>query len=866
MTMRSLALALLLALPLSATASELPLLAPTTDGPLPSTSTFFDGAENVPRPQDVLGYSLGARFTPHHRMVEVLERLAASSERLRLWEYGRSVEGRPLQLLAVSSPRHLERLDTLRQSNLQLAHGSELSAEERQRLLAEQPAFAWLAFGVHGNETSSTEAGLALAYTLATAGEPWTSHLENLVVLIDPLSNPDGRERYVSWYRSERGQTPDADPNSREHFEPWPGGRQNHYLFDLNRDWAWLSQAETRQRMVEYQRWEPQLYVDFHEMSRESLYFFPPAADPILETFDPRQLQWLEVFGEANAKAFDERGWLYYVRQVFDLFYPGYGDTYPTLRGAVGMTYEVGGGGSAGLSVRLQRGGTLTLADRVARHYTTALATLETAATHRQALLEDFLANRAPEASPTTWLWSAEAPEAADLTALLEAHGLTVNRLASGQRLDVRPLGIEDTTVEHSFPAHTFTASTAQPLGRLLRSLMATDLEVPADFVAAQRERRESGRQAQFYDITSWSLPLAYGVEAWRFEGELPTDALSSAIVPEPISSMEGDPAVGWLLPPQGLAGYQLIASLLRQNARLHLATEPFELDGQRFDAGTLFLPRRLQSPALKADLPRLATEAGARLYGAPSALTTSGPSLGSNDLISLRHPRIGLLGGPGVSPTSHGFTWHLLDETLGLQHSRLPIERLASLGLDAFDVLILPSGNYGDLPESSSRRLAQWVRGGGTLVAIGGAVDWVRDQGLSTVELRQVDDKDGSQDPPLTPGAILATQLTPGHPLGAGLHNPPVLFFGRQVLQPTGDPRRDVLTARSESPRLAGFAWPEAQELLPGALLVAAESAERGTVVLFAQDPAYRHFWRSTMPLLLNAVLYGPSLDLGGG
>ncbi|MGH9361234.1 MAG: M14 family zinc carboxypeptidase, partial [Thermoanaerobaculia bacterium] len=334
-----------------------PLVAPLSGGqelPLPAPAVA------VPSPAELLGYPLGTRFTHWDRIVEALAAIDRASDRVTMWEYGRTYEGRPLQLLAISTPANLARLEAIRQERLRLADPQALAAEERERLLRELPVVVWLAYGVHGNESSSAEAAMATAWVLASAGGETAELLRDAVVLIDPLSNPDGRERYVHAYEQRAGSRPNPDPAAAEHFEPWPGGRQNHYLLDLNRDWAWASQQETRHRIAAYRQWEPQVYVDFHEMGSESTYFFPPTAEPIHPRIDRALVSWLDTFGRANAQAFEQQGWIYYTGENFDLFYPGYGDSYPSLRGAVGMTYEMAGGGRAGAALALPDGSTLT--------------------------------------------------------------------------------------------------------------------------------------------------------------------------------------------------------------------------------------------------------------------------------------------------------------------------------------------------------------------------------------------------------------------------------------------------------------------------------------------------------------------------
>ncbi len=872
----------------------------------------------VPSPAELLGSSLGDRFTHHPKILDTLEALAEASPRVTLWTYGETYEGRPLTLVAISSADNVARLEEIRARHLRLADPRGLEADERQRLLDEVPVVTWLAYGVHGNESSSSEAALASAYVLAAARGEWEDLLDRTVVLIDPLVNPDGRERYVSGYEQRRGRVPDPDPATAEHREPWPGGRQNHYLIDLNRDWAWASQRETRHRLAAYRGWEPQVFVDYHEMYAESSYFFPPSADPVNPYLDERTVDWLDVFGRANAAAFDRQGWPYFKGEAFDLFYPGYGDAYPAFRGAVGMTYEMAGHGRAGLVMELRDGTLLTLADRIARHTTTSLSTVRAAAENRRALLEDFAAARADAADRPgpAYLWPGDAPEADALAETLSRHGVEVGRLAEETRLPVRPLTADaDAEPERrSFPAGTYTVHAGQPLGNLVQTLLDRSTRIGEAYLERQRERLERNLGTEFYDITAWSLPLAFNLDAW-VAPEPPAElgrpspgagsggAAEGSEPPRAGAALAGsgtgeDRGVGYLVPPDGLDGYRFAAALVRHELDFRVALEEFAVGGTAYPAGTLFVPRlgnqeRIErdrvrpggageapgDETLRAIVERFARDAGVRVDRAETFYSTRGVSLGSDLVPTVHAPRIGLLAGPGVSPTSFGYLWHLLDREVELPHGRLDLDRLGRVDLDAFDVLVLPDGWRYDasVSESAAEELGRWVREGGVLVAVGAAHGWLRERELTAVEEWQPepDGEAGTGDsagdaladrPIQTPGAIVATEATAGHPLLLGLpSSPPVLVTGATVLLPTGDPQVDVLRAVAEQPILAGVAWPEAVERLSGSLLVSVERRGRGMVVLFAQEPDFRRFWRGTAPLFLNAVLYGPTLTGGG-
>jgi hypothetical protein len=603
-------------------------------------------------------------------------------------------------------------------------------------------------------------------------------------------------------------------------------------------------------------------------------------------------VRWLQVFGEANGAAFDRQGWAFYKGENFDLFYPGYGDSYPALRAAVGMTYEMAGGGLAGQVVELRSGHELTLADRIARHFTTSLTTLQVAAAHRRQLLEDYAAirQRFRSQQATTFLWLAGSGEGSAMADLLGLHGIEVGRLAADFEVDAR--GTTDPElVRRRFPAGSYAVSTAQPLGSLARTLLETEAQLSASFVEKQRQRLERYQPTEFYDITAWSLPLAFAVETWSVDGDLPVSSRPG----EDTSTIAGTGRLGLLIPPQGLAGYRLCGRLQGAGLFYRVALEPFQLGGEAYGAGTIYVPAGNNPADSLPELERWIGELGLRARRVASSITSGGISLGSDRFVAIRAPRVALLAGAGLDAGSHGDLWFLLDQVLEIPHHRLDLDRLSYRDLAEIDVLILPSGSSYEAflgGEPAKIDLGRWLEDGGLLIATGDALPWLQKKNLSAIASWEAPKADaetpgdeeakepgepgepgatGATNPLLgrkisTPGAALATLMSPGHPLTVGLERPPaVLTLGEAVYRPFQDPRRDVLTAIPKEPLLAGFAWPEASERLAGSLLVSFEPKGDGGLVLFAQEPAFRSFWRATMPLVLNAILHGPSFRDAG-
>ena len=340
------------------------------------------GQTTLQDPSSFLGYELGSRFSRHHAVVEYFEHVAAQSDRVEMVTYGQTNEGRPLTLAFVSSPSNLARLEEIRTDNLK-------SAKLEPGVPSGYPvSIVWLSYNVHGNESNSTEASMATLFALADPNnEASTKWLKNTVVVLDPAINPDGRDRYANWFNMMVGMDMNVSEDAVEHDEPWPGGRTNHYYFDLNRDWAWQTQVETKQRMIIYKKWMPHVHVDFHEQGVNNPYYFAPASEPVHREVTPWQRKFEEVIGRNHARYFDEAGWLYFTKQSFDIYYPGYGDSFPMFNGAIGMTYEQAGGGGAGLGVLTVEGDTITLLDRLTHHTTTGLSTVEMASANSEQLV-----------------------------------------------------------------------------------------------------------------------------------------------------------------------------------------------------------------------------------------------------------------------------------------------------------------------------------------------------------------------------------------------------------------------------------------------------------------------------------------------
>jgi hypothetical protein len=819
-------------------------------------------AQVVPSPEEVLGYGIGERFTDHGGVVRYMEALAAAApDMVRVKRYGESVEGRALVQVVIARRDNLARLDEILSRNRLLADPATPAARARE-IAASNPAVLFFSYGVHGNESSSSEAALWTAWDLVRGAAEVAGVLDSAVVVIDPVANPDGRDRYVNWYRQAMGARPNPNPDAREHWEPWPGGRFNHYLFDLNRDWAWATQPETRARLATWDYWTPQVHVDFHEMSYASNYFFFPAAAPINPMYPRHILDWGAYFGDANARAFDQRGWTYYTGEGFDLFYPGYGDSWPSLLGAIGMTYEQAGSGRAGLAVRQPDGNILTLAQRATQHRTSGNATLRAAALRRQDLLTDFanFHQTMGEGLSDVVIVPDSHARAAALLDLLQRQGIRVEQASRAFRADATPH--HGFTRRSEFPAGSYLVRARQPRGRLAVTLLQPETVLDATYS---------------YDISAWSLPFAYGIEAHTLR-RTPDAGWTAALARSRTAVGAPESGTFGMLAEPGFDVWPAVVRYLQDGGRVRVLNEAFTIEGRRWPAGTLFFPR-----LGVADFADRIRAAGIHELAAPvsTGRASAGNDLGTGNSHNLELPKVALIGGEGVGPTALGAHWFFLEQTLQIPFDMLPPDRVASVNLADWDVIITPDMGRTLLGERGREALEQWVRRGGTLIATGSgarglgadvagiklretpteSADVRRERALQGREARQLERWEAQ-----VPGAILTVQLDTAHPLvfGAGTDGRPdrlfVLHSGAQVFEPDPD-FETVGHFRSELERVSGVIGERSLERLQQGSWLAMRRLGSGRVILFLDDPVFRHFWYSTFQLYANAIMVGPAL-----
>lgn len=815
----------------------------------------------VQSPEQFLRYKLGDRYTPHYRIVDYFRHVSqAAPNMVKLEQYGETYEGRPLYLAYISSPENIAKLESIRMNNLRLANAT----KDRAAPIEDGTVIVWLSYNVHGNEPSSSEAAIKTLHALTDPANARTKEwLKNTVVIIDPCLNPDGRDRYVNWFTSVTGKKPDADPQSREHSEPWPGGRTNHYNFDLNRDWAWQSQIETQHRIKKYNEWLPHVHVDFHEQGFNEPYYFAPAAEPFHEVITPWQREFQTMIGRNNAKYFDQAGWLYFTRERFDLFYPSYGDTYPTYNGSIGMTYEQGGHSRGGLAVVTEDEDTLTLADRLEHHFTTSLATIEVSSQNAAKVQKEFRkyfndAVSAPGGEfKAVVLKSDDGDRLRRLTDLLDRN-LIEWRYAGAATLN----GLNYAT------GKTESFRTAQ------KDVVINMNQSKSNLVRVLFERNSKLSDSATYDITAWALPYAYGVQAYGLNNYLAgagADVAVNSNVP-PVQASYAY-AISW----NGLQSAKFLGRILQQNIKARYVEQPFTIGNQQFEKGSLLITRaaNMNVQNLHDKVVAAAAGTGVNIAGLSSGFVDKGFDVGSDRVRMINRPKVAMLTGSGVGSNAAGEIWHFFEQQLEYPVTLINQDELGRITWSEIDVLIMPDGFYRFLSDKATAdQLKNWVQQGGRVIALENAVaqlsrtDWglklkaeekkdeKKDEKKEDYSmLRRYENRERDYLTTSIPGSIYRVQLDNSHPLAFGYGDTYyTLKQDDNIYEYFKDGGWNVGVFKKDN-YVSGFAGSKTKERLKDGLLFGVQDMGSGQVVYLADGVLFRSFWENGKLMLCNAV-----------
>jgi hypothetical protein len=803
-------------------------------------TTLSINAQSIKSPSEFLGYELGTRFTRHHAVVEYFVYVSQNLNNVILEKYGETNENRPLYITYISSEENIKNLETIRTDNLKRAGVLDGNATTKI-------ATVWLSYNVHGNEASSTEAAMQTLFDLVSNKQEW---LKNTLVIIDPCMNPDGRDRYVNWYNQIKSTPYNTNPDAFEHNEPWPRGRANHYLFDLNRDWAWATQVETQQRLKVYNKWLPQVHVDFHEQGYESPYYFAPAAEPFHEIITDWQREFQIQIGKNHAKYFDKNGWLYFTKESFDLLYPSYGDTYPTYMGAIGMTYEQAGIG-AGLGIELETKNILTLVDRVEHHFTTGISTVEMTSLNNTKLLSEFekyFDNSKLEYK--SYILKGNNDKIKQVVNLLNTHEI-VSFPAEEKTVKAYDYYSNSTkTIQTS--ANDLVIPTNQPKGKMVKVLFEQEAKL-ADSLT--------------YDITAWSIPYAYGLQGFASQIELSkNNNVNKTTTVNNLESNENTYAfIGkW----NEISDATFLGNLLENNVNVRFSNNNFSIEGSNYEKGALVILKGDNSHLSNFNslISKIATNSNKNLTSVSSGFVDAGTDFGSSNYTFIKQKKVAILAGNGTSSLSFGEIWHFFETQLKYPATIINSINLSRTNLSKYDVFILPEDF--EATKSELEILTSFASNGGTIISIGSSVDsFANKEGFNLKSKKDTLNNQSSLLPyesgereyikKMITGSIFKSNLDNSHPLAYGYDN----FYYSLKLSGTSyellDKGYNVGYFPNDVKNISGFSGVIALNKVPNSLLFGIENKGRGKIIYMTDNPLFRSFWENGKLFLANAIFF---------
>ena len=818
----------------------------------------IDYDPDIPVPESLIGHQVGEWHLTHDKLVYYLHALAERSDRIIYEEYARSYEDRPLFHLIITSPENHARLEEIRTSHVALSDPGVSAPSD----FGDMPVVVRLGYSVHGNESSASNASIAVAYYLAAAmGPEIDDWLDNMVILLDPCLNPDGFNRHASWVNMHKSQVPMADPNSRGFNEIWPGGRTNHYWFDLNRDWILVQHPESRGRVDVFHEWKPNVQTDHHEMGSDATFFFQPGISSRTNPYTPEQATVLtQKISDYHASALDEIGSLYFTEERFDDFYYGKGSSYPDVNGGIGILFEQAG--TRGY-VRDTDRGQLTFPFAIRNQAEVSFSTLRASLSLKNELLEhqvDFYRTALTQASThpvKAWVFG-DPEDDTKLDCLLDIllkHRIEVFGISKAANLG-------NTRYE---PGSAYIIPLSQAQYRLVQSLF---------------EPVTSFGDSLFYDVSAWTLPYAFNipyapVNSLKQVEEL-TGSRVTGINKTAGEIIRGPSRVGYLFEWTDYLAPRALYILQDAGMMANVCTEPFTagINGSEhhFSYGSIFVPAQKQTGSaeeLFGLMKKAAKETGIRIYSVSSSYTVKGADLGSSLIIPVRKPEILLLAGGGISSLEAGEVWHLLDTRYSIPVRLIEPDSFNDMELSPYNTIILPSGSYNTIGDDGINRLKEWISEGGTLIALNRANSWLKQKKLINIEFASVPPdsnksylyKDlslnrGAQD---IAGTIFETELDITHPLGYGHSRTSIpvfrnsTLFAAEVNKPYAVPLR-----YTNDPLLSGYISVRNYELIKNSPAVIISSTGSGRIISFMDNPNFRGFWYGTNKLFINSVYFG--------
>ena len=808
---------------------------------LPQNVTYN---QNIPTPNSVIGHEVGEWHITHDKLVQYMYTLANTSDRITIENRGATFEGRPILLLTITSPKNHQNLEQIREAHIASTNGDDSNTSNR-------PIVVYQGYSIHGNEPSGANAGMLVAYYLAAAeGTYMTELLDNTVILFDPSFNPDGLQRFAYWANTNKSKNLNPDPNDREYREVWPGGRTNHYWFDLNRDWLPVQMPESRARLVTFHKWLPNILTDHHEMGSNSTFFFQPGVQSRTHPLTPKMNQELtKKIGNFHAKALDKIGSLYFTEENYDDFYYGKGSTFPDINGSIGILFE-----QASSRGHLQEtsNGVLTFPFTIRNQFTAALSTLEAAKTMRIEILNyqnDFYKNARSEASrengkAIVFGDEKDAAKTYHLAEILKRHNIQFNELKNDVAINGKQFK----------KGYSYVVPKNQKNTRLINAMF---------------EKRTTFEDSLFYDISGWTFPLAFNLDY--------AEGVSMSNAGEEVQNLEMKAGTisaksdyAYLMQWHEYYTPKALNNILSNGIRAKVGMKQFTIGGIQYDYGTILIPVQNQSKSTDEIYDLLSTvakENHVQINGVFTGLT-QGIDLGSSEFKTLEKPSIGLLVGNGVSSYDAGEIWHLFDQRYDITVTKLDTDNLNRANLSRYNTIIIASGSAGN---DNVKILKEWVENGGTLIGYSSALRWLNtnefikldlkkmDRTAKDITYEQRDDYQGAQE---IGGAIFEAKLDRSHPINFGYKNNSVALFRDTniFLNPDKQSYNNPIKY-NKNPLLTGYISKPNLDSLSNTVPYKANRLKRGKVVVFTDNTNFRAFWYGTNKLLMNAIFFRDQL-----
>lgn len=801
--------------------------------------------ESIPTPKEVIGHEVGEWHVTHDKLMFYMQTLAAASDRISIENRGTTFEGRPILLLTITTPKNHQNIEEIRKEHIALTkNGGNVDTTN-------MPIIVYQGFSIHGNEPSGANAGLAYAYYLAAAQGPQIeAMLNDMVILMDPSYNPDGLQRFAYWANTNKSINLVPDNNEREYHEVWPGGRTNHYWFDMNRDWLPVQLPESRARIESFHKWLPNILTDHHEMGTNSTFFFQPGEPTRVHPLTPKINQELTAeIGTYHAKALDKIGSLYYSEEGYDDYYYGKGSTFPDVNGSVGILFEQG---SSRGHIQESENGLLTFPFTIRNQFTTALSTIKAAQNMREKILsyqKQFYKDIKAEAarSKTKGIVFGDSKDGAKawhLAEILKRHKIKFHELSNDATIDGKSF----------VKGKSYVVPMDQKNPRLVKAMF---------------EKRTTFADSLFYDISAWTFPLSFNVDY----SELSSLANAGPEITDltPLSgSVSSKSSYAYLFEWNEYYTPKALNKIAEKGIRAKVAKSKFTLEGKSYDYGTIMIPvqnQDMDASALHQFLTEIAQDSKLYITAVGTGLT-KGIDLGSNDFDPIEKQKVAIVVGNGVRSYDAGEIWHLFDTRYDIELTKLDLSYLSSVDLSKYTDIILPSIDANALDKKSTDNIKEWVKSGGTLIGYRNVAEWFNKNDFmklkfkkdtliaKNVSFEQKRDFNGAQ---VTGGAIFEAKLDLSHPINFGYKNDNLALFRNTnvYIQPDKDSYNNPITY-TNNPLLSGYISEENLELIKNSVPFQVQSLGKGRVIAFTDNTNFRAFWYGTNKLLMNAIFFG--------